>query len=71
VPGVEAGNVEVSRTQFMHEPRRHGPGLDAKLGILSRMPPYDARNLLRVGRTLAAPKPRAGLVNNTDRSQLL
>src|SRR4051812_42487153 len=71
VPGVETGDIEAARAQFMHEPWRHRPGLDPKLGILSRMPPYDARNLLRIGRTLAAPKPRPGLVNNTDPSQLL
>src|SRR4051794_40693844 len=71
VPGVETGDVETARAQFMHEPRRHRPGLDPKLGILSRMPPDNPRYPLRVSRTLATPKPGAGVVNNTDRSQLL
>ena len=43
----------------------------AKRRLTAKTVAYDARNLLRVGHTLAAPKPGAGLVNNTDRSQLL
>jgi hypothetical protein len=71
VPGIEAGDIEPSRAEFMHEPRRHRPRLDPDPRIASRVPTDHPRNLLRVGRALATPEPTSGVVDNADRSQLL
>jgi len=71
VPGVQAGDVEPSAAQFMHEPRRHRTGFQPDMRVVSRMPPHHPLDLLRVRGALATPHPAAGLVNHTDRRKLL
>ena len=45
MPGVKADDVEPSASHLMHEPQRHGAGLDANAGVLSRMPPHHPLDL--------------------------
>ena len=71
VPRLQANNVELSATQFMHKPRRHRPGLDTDPGAVSRMLPDDPRDLLGVGGVLPTPEPASCVVNDADRRQLL
>ncbi len=71
MPGVKANNIEPSCAQFMHKPWRHGAGLNADPGVLSRMPPYRPLDLPWVLSALAAPQPASRLVDDADRRQLL
>ncbi len=71
MPRIKADDVELPASQLMHEPRRHGAGLDANAGVPSRMPPHHPLDLRRVRGALATPQPAAGLVNNADRRELL
>jgi len=71
MPGVKANNVEPPAAQLVHEPGRHRPGLDADLGIPSRMPPDCQFNLPWVRGALATPQPAASLVYDAQRRQLL
>jgi hypothetical protein len=71
VPHIKADDVELSTSQFVHKPERHGASLDADLGVFSRMPPDCPFNLPWVGGALAAPQPATSLVYDADRRQLL
>jgi hypothetical protein len=71
VSRVEADDVEGSPAQLMDEPRRHGARLDSDAGTISRMPPHDLLDLLRVRMTLATPQLATRIIHNTDRRQFL
>jgi len=71
MPGVKADNVEPSTSQLVHKPGRHRAGLDANLGVLSRMPLYHTLDLPGVRGALAAPETAPCLVHDADRRQLL
>src|SRR5215469_5023056 len=64
VSGIEAGDIEPLRAEFMHEPRRHWPSLDPDPRSISRMSADQPRNLLRIAGALATPDPTSGIVDN-------
>src|SRR5690242_95919 len=66
VSGIEAGDIEPPRAQFMHKPRGHWPSLDPDPRSISRMSADQPRNLLRIAPALATPDPTSGVINNAD-----
>src|SRR6516225_5089760 len=64
VPSVQACDFEPAAAQFVHEPWRHGAGLDADTRILFGMPTHHPLNMFRVRRAMATPQPTTGIVNN-------
>src|SRR5580692_2469694 len=71
MPGVKACDFEPPAAQFVHQPWRHGTGLDADTRILFGMPTYHPLDLFGVRCALTTPKPATGAVNDADRRQLL
>src|SRR5215469_7589409 len=55
----------------MHQPWRHGTGLDTDAGILAAMPLGGAFDLFRFRGALATPQSATGIVHDTDRRQFL
>ena len=64
VPGIKAGDVEPSCAQFMHQPGRHGAGLDPGSRIFSRQLPHHPLDLPWVRGALTAPEPASCLVHD-------
>ena len=67
MPGVKACDFEPPAAQFVHQPWRHGTGLDADTRILFGMPTYHPLDLFGVRCALTTPKPATGAVNDADR----
>ena len=48
MPRVQARDVEAPAAQPVHQPWRHGTGLDADAGFVSAVPPYGPLDLFWV-----------------------
>ncbi len=68
---IETNNIETAPSKFMHQPRRHGTGLDANMRIITRMAADRRFNSIGFGGANATPEAVAIYINNTNCRRLL